>query len=1058
MSSAGPDLRKPVPASGKTDRAARRPARRKITPPLWKRILVRVLLGFGFLLIIVIIAGIVLYFNRNAFYESAAKRILKERGYDASLSVESITTERAIINNITLSQNGERFAKAKRLTATYDWNDLFEGKLLTLSVTEPRVSLKIDKSGKIISNWLPEPSGRPVTLPSQGIDMTGADIDVTSPYGDFTARGDVFAKSLTDFRADINLQSANLSTRGYGAKVDAQLSAVRKGAGLQISGGTITLGTITGPNGPIASAHIKLAGDIDLPIDSDVLIYSGDADITATDFTGPFFTSKQSDIVFNGRAGFNIKTQTVTPSAFDVIASLRDLSLSDPARRKDLAGRVTLNKTLSATPVAGSFIGDITAQIETLLAGADWDAGLAVDYRGDGYSVDLKTPLRVTGSNASLTFSPAPSGPEFAFSKTGADLALRSRIDMAGDRALSLRSFNITGKTDNGYLWTNIERVSGRAVSRETWTEDAVRLAPFDARIGYRGGENSTIKITSALDYDGPLLGNEFENLTASGALTLRQVRGGFDLFFDSPQKIEAALVRTPFGYRAKNLLLLPASSEPLLSRRGGQDKLALAAKDVSALIISDDGQDIYTLTADAADLKGIRSGGSETYTAQASGLLVLSDTVAGEGSRLRAPQIDISLTRAPDMPVTYSIKSPAIRAKARTVTLLDVGVDLSGTPDDVAFTHAGGTVTLAGSNLPPLPVTGKGRFKDGRLIGEAKTALPRASEFPIYVDYNYERGQGSAVLDIPKFIFSPGGVQPQDLAPALRGKIAGVEGVAGVSAKIDFKPGQPITSEGTVKVANMNIGTLVGPLTGVAAELKFDSLYPLRSSGNQTVTMEGFDPGIPLGEGTVTFAIVKDGFDLINARWPMGTGEISVMPTFWSTTGAVNNVTVDVRDISLGELIARLGNENLSATGQINGTLPVSVDGVNLRVNQGRLLIEGGGVISVKTKQLDAAGEKNEVAKIAVDALKDFTYDELSLELNGPLDGDMKLGAVFLGSNPEVLGGAQFLFRTTIEGELANIARNLASATQMQNIKKSVAQKVEDAKIKANKGADIAQ
>ena len=130
------------------------------------------------------------------------------------------------------------------------------------------------------------------------------------------------------------------------------------------------------------------------------------------------------------------------------------------------------------------------------------------------------------------------------------------------------------------------------------------------------------------------------------------------------------------------------------------------------------------------------------------------------------------------------------------------------------------------------------------------------------------------------------------------------------------------------------------------------------------------------------------------------------------------------------------LGNEDLSATGQIEGSLPILVDGVNLTVENGRVEIEDGGVITVRSKGLNRAGDENEVAKIAIDALKDFRYEKLTLDINGPLDGNMTLGAKFIGQNPEVLGGAQFLFRTSIEGELINIARNLTSNTQMNRIK----------------------
>ena len=1032
------------------DKAARRPARRRIAAPRWKRILWRFILALFILIIIIAIAGFVLYLNRNAAYETLAKRVLKERGYDVSLTVESATTERAIIKNIVLSKAGAQFAAVKSLEANYDWDEIFDGKLQSLILTGLSLDIAIDDSGKIISDWLPAPSGKPLTLPSGGITVTDGDIDVSSPYGDIDVRGNVKAMSLHDLNANITFDSERLEARGYAAMVSGAVKAVRAGDQVTLEDAAIDLRNITGPDGPLANADVTTSGVITLPGEGDVISYAGRADIDARDFTGPFFNSRRSQIRFDGKAGYDVKAQTVMPSKFDVAADMQALSLRDPDRRADLARRLTLKETLQTAPVAGVFIADITEDIEDLLRIADWSAQASVDYNQFGYTVDLTAPLSVKNARAGVLIKPSAAGAEFAYEKDGEQLVLKSDIALSGGRNLSLNAFSIRGLTDNGYLWTQVDNVNGRAKTDQTWTKDNVRLAPFNAAIDYRGGPRSKLGIRAGLDYDGPLLGNEFTGLRALGHLTLNRKDTGFDLGFETRQSLTAQTVVTPFGYTARNLSMQLTAGAPLLKRRSNIDTITLNANALQSEVSSDDGREQYAIIAQKADITGTRDTAGERYALDAKGLIVTSDTTPGPDSRLQTPALTAMLSRDAGAPMRYEIASPSINAKAGAATLNGVAITLDGAPDASNFTYDGGTVLLKGTNLPPLPITGKGRLQDGRLTGSAKTALPRAPQFPIYADYVYSGGEGQAQLDIPKFIFSPGSVQPQDLAPVLRGKIAAVEGVASAKATIGYKPGQPITSKGTISIASMDIGTLVGPLSGVAADLEFSSLYPLRSSGQQTVSMEGFDPGIPLGDGTVTFTVVKDGFDLIDARWPMGDGEIAVKPTFWSTAGAVNNVTVIVRDISLGDLIARFGNEDLSATGQINGTLPVVIDGVDLLVKGGNLSIKDGGIISVRTKQLDAAGDKNDVAKLAVDALKNFEYDELSLELNGPLDGEMKLGAVFTGSNPKVLGGADFLFRTTIEGELANIARNLASATQMQNIKKSVAQKVEAEKAKA--------
>ena len=86
-----------------------------------------------------------------------------------------------------------------------------------------------------------------------------------------------------------------------------------------------------------------------------------------------------------------------------------------------------------------------------------------------------------------------------------------------------------------------------------------------------------------------------------------------------------------------------------------------------------------------------------------------------------------------------------------------------------------------------------------------------------------------------------------------------------------------------------------------------------------------------------------------------------------------------------------------------------------------------------MQTEGLDAAGDSNDTAKIAIDALKEFEYKELSLDIDGPLDGDMLVGAVFEGKNKDVLGGADFLFRVNIEGELVNIAKSFSRNIEVE-------------------------
>ena len=75
------------------------------------------------------------------------------------------------------------------------------------------------------------------------------------------------------------------------------------------------------------------------------------------------------------------------------------------------------------------------------------------------------------------------------------------------------------------------------------------------------------------------------------------------------------------------------------------------------------------------------------------------------------------------------------------------------------------GLVKFIGDALPPLPMTGTVDYKNAAFTGIARTNLPYGEETAIDVTYHFANGAGSAEVDIPELIFTPNGLQPQNLA-----------------------------------------------------------------------------------------------------------------------------------------------------------------------------------------------------------------------------------------------------------------------------------------------------
>lgn len=256
--------------------------------------------------------------------------------------------------------------------------------------------------------------------------------------------------------------------------------------------------------------------------------------------------------------------------------------------------------------------------------------------------------------------------------------------------------------------------------------------------------------------------------------------------------------------------------------------------------------------------------------------------------------------------------------------------------------------------------------------------------------------------------------------------------------------------SSGTAKIINMNLGTAPGPLSGMNMELSMDSVLPLISRGRQRITVSEFDPGIPLRNGEIEFELVDEGVKIFAATWPIGDGAFSLDPFTWKYGADENRLVMRLADVQLGEFMERMGNETIDATGKLQGEFPILISGINVTVEKGSLFVKDGGVIryTPKTPETEPpisytqeeaikilrTRDQARYSSLARDALREFRYRELYVNVDGALDGEVELGTIFHGSNPKVLNGQPFEFDIRVVGELFNIMRSFNSNAQIKS------------------------
>ena len=121
-------------------------------------------------------------------------------------------------------------------------------------------------------------------------------------------------------------------------------------------------------------------------------------------------------------------------------------------------------------------------------------------------------------------------------------------------------------------------------------------------------------------------------------------------------------------------------------------------------------------------------------------------------------------------------------------------------------------------------------------------------------------------------------------------------------------------------------------------------------------------------------------------------------------------------------------------------------MSGIDVKVDKGQLIVKEGGTIKYNSKQIDSAANYAETENDAVQALrerryrdaafqalKEFQYHSLTVNMDGPLDGAIEVALAFDGSNSQVLNNQPFRFNINVEGELLNILRSFNTNDQIK-------------------------
>jgi len=341
--------------------------------------------------------------------------------------------------------------------------------------------------------------------------------------------------------------------------------------------------------------------------------------------------------------------------------------------------------------------------------------------------------------------------------------------------------------------------------------------------------------------------------------------------------------------------------------------------------------------------------------------------------------------------------------------------------PPIVAPWSLSGTLTAKGDRLA-LQATAKGPKGQGRITA---TGALRPAE-----------GGGTIALSLAPLTFAAAGPTPATFVPALA-DVRDARGTISATADLAWGAEKP-SARARLTLDHLAFAAPGARVSGLTLDLDFDSLYPPATPPDQTLQIARLDPGVPLSDLDLHFRILPG----TPPKLAIGSGKVAVIGGELSLADvtldpAATRVAVPVtaRHLDLAALFKQLDVEGLAGEGHLSGRIPLVFSGAALAVEGGHLAADGPGTLRIHS---DAArrllGGGGESTDLVLNALEDFRYSELTLDINKAFAADPRLTLSILGHNPAVYEGYPIRLNVNVEGRTGRLLDALSQAYRLSN------------------------
>ncbi|QTD56007.1 intermembrane phospholipid transport protein YdbH family protein [Parasphingorhabdus cellanae] len=292
-------------------------------------------------------------------------------------------------------------------------------------------------------------------------------------------------------------------------------------------------------------------------------------------------------------------------------------------------------------------------------------------------------------------------------------------------------------------------------------------------------------------------------------------------------------------------------------------------------------------------------------------------------------------------------------------------------------------------------------KFADGEITADGLLREPTTQRAVATVSMNHrlDNTTGEAIIDVSGLTFDDQ-LQPEMLTPLTLGVIANVNGAVTGTGRINWDAQKDgVQSTGVFRTDSINLAAAFGPVTGLAGEIRFSDLLSLETAPGQQVRMAEVNPGVAAFNGELFYRLLPDyKMQVEGGQWPFAGGMLYLEPTILDLgEDAERRLEFTVVGVDAAQFLTQFDFENLTATGVFDGKLPMIFDQDGGRIAGGYLVARKGGGSLAYIGELTYE-DMGTFANFAFNALKSLKYQQLTIGMDGAIDGEIITEVKFAG------------------------------------------------------------